>query len=285
MLSEEREDEQLADQPELRLVGPDADARQSRTLKGAAARLDVQPALLEGVRKLRRKLPGDENFGDPLSIAGDAPVEVLARSVSAFVPERQSLLGELGFASLQVWQSLSEATGRGRGEIEIALLFTDLVGFSSWALQAGDVAALTLLREVGTVVETAVVAHEGRIVKRLGDGMMASFLDAQSAVEAALDAQNAIREIEVDGFRPRMRAGVHWGRPRRLGGDYLGIDVNIAARVGDAAKPDQVLVSDTALNRIEVRDLRVGRQKRLRAEGAPRDMQVAAVSRGRRSLR
>jgi class 3 adenylate cyclase len=124
-----------------------------------------------------------------------------------------------------------------------------------------------------------VLAHGGRIVKRLGDGLMASFLDAQSAVEAALDAQAAIGAINIDGYQPKMRAGVHWGRPRRLGGDYLGIDVNIAARVGDAAKADQVLVSDTALMRIEARDLRVGRQKRLKAEGAPRDMQVAAVSR------
>jgi adenylate cyclase len=76
-----------------------------------------------------------------------------------------------------------------------------------------------------------------------------------------------------------MRAGVHWGRPRQLGGDYLGIDVNIAARVGDAAKAGQVLVSDPVRTRIEAGDLRVGRQRRLRADGAPRDLHVAAVSR------
>ena len=51
-----------------------------------------------------------------------------------------------------------------------------------------------------------------------------------------------------------MRAGVHWGRPRKLGGDYLGVDVNIAARVGDAAKADQVLASDPVLPRSRIRD-------------------------------
>jgi class 3 adenylate cyclase len=77
-----------------------------------------------------------------------------------------------------------------------------------------------------------------------------------------------------------MRAGVHWGRPRKLGGDYLGVDVNIAARVGDAAKPDQVLVSDSALARIiDMTGLKTGRRKRLRADGAPRDLHVTAVSR------
>ena len=251
-----------------------------RNLRGAAARLDTQPGLLEAARKLRRRLPGDEKFGDPLSMAGDAPVEVVARSVSALRPvERESLVSELGFAGLQLWQSLSEAAGRGRGDVELALLFTDLVGFSSWALRAGDSAVLTLLREVGKAVESAVAAHRGRIVKRLGDGVMASFPDSDAAVAAALDAQAQVAEIDLDGYRPRMRAGVHWGRPRRLGGDYLGVDVNIAARVGDAAEADQVLVSDAALARLRDPALRVGRQRRLRAEGAPGDMQVAAITR------
>jgi adenylate cyclase len=283
MVTDERDDEQRSDATDLEAHGADAFLPTSRKLRRVAARLDSKPTLVDSARKLRRRLPGDENFGDPLSIAGDAPVEVVARGVSAFVPERESFLGEIGFAGLQVWQSLSEATGRGRGEVDLALLFTDLVGFSSWALGAGDAAALTLLRVVGSVVEASVLAHGGRIVKRLGDGLMASFPDARSAVEAALDAQEGIADIEIEGYRPRMRAGVHWGRPRRLGGDYLGIDVNIAARVGDAAKADQVLVSDSALDRIEVRDLRVGRQRRLRADGAPRDMLVAAVSRNGRS--
>jgi adenylate cyclase len=161
----------------------------------------------------------------------------------------------------------------------MAVMFTDLVGFSSWALKAGDGSALELLRKVGSGVEAVIVAREGRIVKRLGDGVMATFLSPQDAVEAALDAQAEVGEIEVDGYRPQMRAGLHWGSPRRLGGDYLGVDVNIAARVSDAAKAGQVLVSDVLLSRIEVEDLRTGRAKRLRADGAPRDLHVIWVSR------
>jgi adenylate cyclase len=161
----------------------------------------------------------------------------------------------------------------------MALVFTDLVGFSSWALEAGDAAALELLREVGSAVEGAVLAHEGRIVKRLGDGVMATFLHADQAVAAALDAQEAVQRIELDGYQPRMRAGVHWGRPRKLGGDYLGVDVNIAARVADAAKPNQVLISHAILARIDLAAVRTGKVKRLKAHGAPRDLQVVQVSR------
>ena len=230
----------------------DGAARISR-LRGAAMRLDAQPSLLAAARALRRMLPGDERFGDPLSTAGQTPVQAVARGVSSLATERESLMQELGMAGLQVWQSLSEAAGRGRGDHELAILFTDLVGFSSWALQAGDAATLQLLREVGVAVEAAVHAHDGRIVKRLGDGVMATFLSPQSAVDAALAAQEAVGDVSVDGYRPRMRAGVHWGRPRKLGGDYLGVDVNIAARVGAAAKADQVLVSDTALAHVRRR--------------------------------
>jgi adenylate cyclase len=251
----------------------------ARRLRQLAVQVDSHSSLLNATRRLRRQLPGDEEFGDPLSTAGAQPVEVLGRTVSALQPDRKSVLQELGFAGLQVWQSLSEAAGRGRGTQEMAVMFTDLAGFSSWALKAGDGPALALLREVGTCVETTVVRHQGRIVKWLGDGVMATFLSAQGALDAALDAQDEVGEIEIDGYRPSMRVGVHWGSPRKLGGDYLGVDVNIAARVGDAAKPGQVLVSDALLARIDAGGLRTGRSKRLRADGAPRDLHVVRVSR------
>jgi adenylate cyclase len=259
--------------------GPEDAATRGERLRRLAGRVDSQPALLTAAERLRRRLPGDAQFGDAMSTAGSEPVEVVARSVSALRPGRKSVVQELGLAGLQVWQSLSEVAGRGHGDREMAILFTDLVGFSTWALKAGDAAALELLRLVGTAVETAVTDHDGRVVKWLGDGVMATFLDPRSAVDAALEAHAAVAQIDLDGHTPRMRAGIHWGSPRRLGGDYLGVDVNIAARVSDAAKADQVLVSEPLLRRVELGDLRTGRSKRLRADGAPRDLHVVAVSR------
>jgi adenylate cyclase len=257
----------------------DESADRLARLRGAVGRIDSEPSLISAARRFRQRLPGDEKFGDPLSTAGRAPVEVIARGVSALQPGRESVTKELGLSALQVWQSLSEATGRGRGDLDMALLFTDLVGFSRWALGAGDAAVLELLREVGAAVEVAIAAHDGRIVKRLGDGLMATFLSGDAAVQAALDAQDAVRGIEIEGYVPRMRAGLHWGRPRKLGGDYLGVDVNVAARVADAAKAEQVLVSDTLLAQIDVQGLTTGRAKRLRADGAPSDLRVIRVAR------
>jgi adenylate cyclase len=266
------------EESELLAADKDATKRLSR-LRATAVRFDSKPGLLAVARRLRRRLPGDEHFGDALSTADAGTLGVVAKQVSALGPERGSLTQEVSLAGLQLWQSLSEAAGRGRGDAELAVLFTDLVGFSTWALKAGDGPTLELLRAVGTAEETAVNQHRGQIVKRLGDGLMATFLDPQDAVDAALDANEALDAVEVEGYTPRMRAGIHWGRPRKLGGDYLGVDVNIAARVADAAKAGEVLISDSALARIETSELRTGRPKRLRAEGVPRQLHTFRVSR------
>jgi adenylate cyclase len=249
----------------------------SKRVRAAAVRADSHPTALRAARWLRSRLPGDDRFGDPLSTAGHAPVEVLGREVSALEPPRPSAAHELGLGALQLWQGLSEASGRGRGTEPVTLLFTDLVGFSSWALEAGDANAVELLRAVGAVSQSEVARNGGTIVKRLGDGVMAAFADSTGAVGAALDTRRGLGEIEIAGHRPRMRFGVHAGQPRRLGGDYFGVDVNVAARVMAAARPDQVLVSEPACADLPRDRYSLSRAKRLKAAGAPHDLHVVTV--------
>jgi adenylate cyclase len=76
-----------------------------------------------------------------------------------------------------------------------------------------------------------------------------------------------------------MRFGVHSGKPRRLGGDYFGVDVNVAARVMGAARPDQVLVSEAACRDLPLDRFALSRAKRLKAAGAPDDLHVVSVDR------
>src|SRR5688572_1794822 len=89
--------------------------------------------LLRLAKLMREVLPGDSELGDPLSTAGDDPSHLLARRLAETAPERPSVARELGLGAIQVWQALSEAQGRGRGEAEMTIMFTDLVDFSSWA--------------------------------------------------------------------------------------------------------------------------------------------------------
>jgi adenylate cyclase len=108
---------------------------------------------------------------------------------------------------------------------------------------------------------------------------MAVFNDAPAAIEAACRGHEALRAIELDGHRPAMRAGLHVGRPRKLGGDYFGVDVNIAARVAAAAGPGEILVSEAARERLG-EDVPLRRRWRFSAKGAPKDLRVYAAATG-----
>ena len=235
---------------------------------------DGREGVVRAAQALRRRLPGDHSYGDPLSVAGDEPPQLIGQRLAAAGHERPSAARELGFGALQLWQAVAEAQGRGRGDRPLAILFVDLVRFSDWALEAGDDAALDLLRRVGRAVDPALTARGGRIVKRLGDGLMAVFDDAADAVDAALEASERVREVEADGYRPELRAGIHFGKPRKLGSDYFGVDVNVAARVADAAGPSQVLVSETVRERMSGADLSLRRHWRFKAQGTPKGLKV-----------
>jgi adenylate cyclase len=245
----------------------------------ALRRLDGRNGVIEAARALRRRLPGDVAYGDPLSVAGDQPPQLIGQRLAAAMDARPSAVRELGLGALQLWQALSEAQGRGHGDEPMAIVFLDLVRFSDWALEAGDDAALELLRQVGTTVDPALTERGGRIVKRLGDGLMAVFDDAAQAVDAALQAADRVRERRVDGYEPELRAGIHYGKPRKLGGDYFGVDVNVAARVADAAGAGQVLVSDAVCEHIGERDVALRRQWRFKANGTPKGLKVFAAER------
>ncbi len=88
----------------------------------------------------------------------------------------------------------------------------------------------------------------------------------------------------VDGLpraHPQLRAGLHSGNPRRLNGDYLGADVNIAARISEAAKAGEVLASGAVLASIREEErerLEIKRRRAFRAKGAPPGLEAFCVA-------
>jgi adenylate cyclase len=249
-----------------------------KKVAGRAREIDQSPALVKAARRAREMLPGDAEFGDPLSTAGSEQPQVVGRRLSTLTAERPGLLRETGLSALQVWESLSEKQGRGRGKERLAVVFTDLAEFSEWALKAGDDEAVRLLRDVDGAMEPAMRERGGRVVKRMGDGMMAVFTESGEALEALLDARERLRDVKADGYDPRFRAGIHLGKPRKLGGDYFGVDVNIAARLAEQAAPDEVLVSDAALRDLDTDELKVKKKRRFKVKGVPDDLQAYSIT-------
>jgi class 3 adenylate cyclase len=248
-------------EPEQTATTPDPAATKKKrppvSIRGAADWVrgrNESPKVVDLIRRARRALPGDPDFGDPLSADGDggprAAVRAAGRLLATDGASRQVSLG-----ALQMWQALREAVSRSPANAEVTLVFTDLVDFSSWSLQAGDDASLTLLRRMAQVVEPPLLDAGGHIVKRMGDGIMAVFADPLVAVGAVLAACKAVKSVDVGGYRPRMRVGIHTGRPQRLAADWLGVDVNIAARVMERATKGGVMLSGTTLDQLAQTDL------------------------------
>ncbi|WP_188829547.1 adenylate/guanylate cyclase domain-containing protein [Nocardia camponoti] len=214
-------------------------ARISAKLHAANRRADI----IGAVRKARAQLPGDPAFGDPLSVSGPGGARAVARAADKISGGSPTAAREIGFGALQLWQHALERVGRGRGTEPVTIMFTDLVSFSSWSLSAGDERTLALLRQVANAIEPPVAEQRGTVVKRMGDGLMAVFSSPDRAVAAAIAARHNLADVEIDGYRPRMRVGLHTGTPREIGGDWLGVDVNIAARMMEAGGKGKLMMS------------------------------------------
>jgi class 3 adenylate cyclase len=70
---------------------------------------------------------------------------------------------------------------------------------------------------------------------------------------------------------------LHSGHPRKVGRDYIGVDVNVAARVAGAAAGGEVLVSGPALDDVDAELYTVRRRRGFRAKGTPADLKVYSV--------
>lgn len=258
------------DSPEDPSATPDDEEERSRP--------PTDPRLLAAAKALRKMLPGDSKFGDdPLSTAGGKPSQSLGRHLAEATAERPTLLREAGLTALQVWDAMGQTMGRIPVKADLTIVFTDLVEFSKWSLQAGDDAAVALLRDVSVAIEPPVAEHTGKVVKRLGDGMMAVFAGPADALAAVREAQARLAGVEVQGYRPRLRAGMHVGRPERVGDDYFGVDVNIAARVAEAASAGEVLVTDRVLAELDGERVKAKRKLLFRAKGVPAEVKVYSV--------
>jgi adenylate cyclase len=134
-----------------------------------------------------------------------------------------------------------EATGAGPSKPTkpSAIAFLDLTGYTALTEELGDEAAAEHAMKLAEVVQEVSLAHGGRPVKLLGDGVMFYFSDPGEAVVSAFELMDATTQAGL----PRARLGVNAGPVVLRDGDYFGRTVNIAARIADYARPKEVLVT------------------------------------------
>jgi len=126
------------------------------------------------------------------------------------------------------------------------VLFTDIVDSTTLTHSLGDEAALGLFGVHDKIVRDALSTLGGREVKHTGDGIMASFVSAAGAVRCAIQIQRELaKHEEANPERPlKVRVGAAAGEPVEQNNDLFGSTVQLAARLCDHARPEQILVSN-----------------------------------------
>jgi adenylate cyclase len=138
-----------------------------------------------------------------------------------------------------------------------AILAADVVGYSRLAGSDEDrtLARLRALRS--DLIDPTIAVHNGRVVKRTGDGSLVEFRSVVDAVRCAIEVQNAMVERNA-GLAPErrieFRVGIHLGDVvEESDGDLMGDGVNIAARLEGIAKPGTICLSEDAYRQVKAR--------------------------------
>ncbi len=147
-------------------------------------------------------------------------------------------------------------------EKDLSVLFADVSGSTRLYEKLGDTGALQAVDRCLKRIERAVAAHRGRVVKTIGDELMAVFDSVDDAFQAATDMQQSVSSLPpVSGIKLAIRVGFQHGSVIQEESDVFGDCVNTAARLTGLAKPGQVLIGSqtqlalTGLLQLSTRDM------------------------------
>lgn len=132
-------------------------------------------------------------------------------------------------------------------EKEVVVMFTDIVGSTAMTHEKGNMAAQEVVRAHNRVVRDALSKTGGLEIKHTGDGIMASFQKVTDSLLATQQMQMMIEmhNQQIPDIPLKVKIGINAGRVVMEEKDLYGVTVQMAARIVDKAKADQIFVSDT----------------------------------------
>jgi adenylate cyclase len=171
-------------------------------------------------------------------------------------------------------------------EPALAVLFADVSGSTRLYETLGDAAAHRIVAQLLERLREEVAAGAGRVVKTLGDELMASFPEASQAIAAARAMQQgfarAVRSPDAPGG---IRIGLHFGAVLEEAGDVFGDTVNVAARLAALAKVGQILTTRETLDRVPAAERGETRHvDRARLHGKREELDVVELLWGRETV-
>lgn len=141
----------------------------------------------------------------------------------------------------------------GQIETPLSVLMADIVNSTSLYEDLGDLRARELVGSGMEVMSATIERHGGRLIKSLGDGILACFEDSAAAT-AALEISEQVSSLTLE-----VRVGVHYGSVIDDGVDIFGDTVNTTARLASAARPSEVLFSKQVWDQIPAKIRERGR--------------------------
>lgn len=135
--------------------------------------------------------------------------------------------------------------------VHTTVVFTDLYGSTSAFEALGNAQATLAVTRITTWIAKVVESHGGRVVKMLGDGVLALFDNNSCAINAVVEMQRTHQkrksQFEMAKFMP-IRIGVASGDVEIVAGDCYGDAVNVASRLSDLSGPFQIWANGAALD-------------------------------------
>ncbi len=153
---------------------------------------------------------------------------------------RQHLSREIDNYSIQATEQVLADSGYvpNRPDVEPAVAFLDLTGFTSLTQERGDAIAAEIALRLADLASRIATAHHGRVVKLLGDGVLSQFPNVVDAVEASLELLDRLRASDL----PPGHAGVTLGPIVARDGDIFGRTVNLASRISDVTPSGELYI-------------------------------------------
>ncbi|MBV8049553.1 MAG: FHA domain-containing protein [Acidobacteriaceae bacterium] len=162
----------------------------------------------------------------------------------------------------------------------VAILFTDIQGSTAYFEKYGDLAGLSMVHQCNSLLEDVVSKRGGRVIKNIGDAIMASFESCEQCVRTAVEMQQQLKEVNAgkkDEDCTRIRIGAHYGVGIVKSGDVFGDVVNVASRVQSLALPQQILVSDSLFKEVAACNLEIVPLGRFQLKGKSEEREIYEV--------
>jgi adenylate cyclase len=138
-------------------------------------------------------------------------------------------------------------------DIELAILFADVVGSTRLFESMGDLRARDMISACIDVMREATEHHHGTVIKTIGDEVMSTFPSADDALNAAGQMQRQISahtQLKVDGIPVAIRIGCHYGPVVLEARDVFGASVHTANRMTSQAKAGQIITTAALIERL-----------------------------------